>query len=248
MAPTLRPGRRRWQGLGRLTPWLLLLAGLLLVRFSKGAGFADAYALLSRPFWPGSAQREWVLSAVDAEQRARLVLLEQDNERLRGLLGLQQGGEVGRDVAAAVISRRPRDWWQQLELSRGALDGLAKDDAVLGPGGLLGRVASVTPATARVKLLTAPGHSIGVWLPRSRHHGLLVGTGTSRPELQFIIRDPDVRPGDLVSTSPASTLLPPNLPVAVVQSVDARAVPSSTAVVQLIAAPDAVDWVQVRTR
>lgn len=248
MAPTLRPGRRRWQGLGRLTPWLLLLAGLLLVRFSKGAGFADAYALLSRPFWPGSAQREWVLSAVDAEQRARLVLLEQDNERLRGLLELQQGGEVGRDVAAAVISRRPRDWWQQLELSRGALDGLAKDDAVLGPGGLLGRVASVTLATARVKLLTAPGHSIGVWLPRSRHHGLLVGTGTSRPELQFIIRDPDVRPGDLVSTSPASTLLPPNLPVAVVQSVDARAVPSSTAVVQLIAAPDAVDWVQVRTR
>ena len=248
MAPTLRPGRRRWQGLGRLTPWLLLLARLLLVRFSKGAGFADAYALLSRPFWPGSAQREWVLSAVDAEQRARLVLLEQDNERLRGLLELQQGGQVGRDVAAAVISRRPRDWWQQLELSRGALDGLAKDDAVLGPGGLLGRVASVTPATARVKLLTAPGHSIGVWLPRSRHHGLLVGTGTSRPELQFIIRDPDVRPGDLVSTSPASTLLPPNLPVAVVQSVDARAVPSSTAVVQLIAAPDAVDWVQVRTR
>ena len=248
MAPSLRPGRRRWQGIGRLTPWLLLLAGLMLVRFSKGAGFADAYALLTRPFWPGTAQREWLQAAVDVEQRARITLLEQDNERLRELLDLQQRGQAGRDVAAAVISRRPRDWWQQLELSRGSLDGLAKDDAVLGPGGLLGRVASVTPATARVKLLTAPGHSIGVWLPRSRHHGLLVGNGSSRPELRFINRDPDVRPGDLVSTSPASTLLPPNVPVAVVQSVDARAVPSSTAVVQLIAAPEAVDWVQVRTR
>ena len=75
-----------------------------------------------------------------------------------------------------------------------------------------------------------------------------MGTGASRPELRFIIRDPDVRPGDLVSTSPASTLLPPNLPVGVVQSVDALAVPSSTAVVQLIAAPEAIDWVQVRTR
>ena len=248
MAPSLRPGRRRWQGIGRLTPWLLLLAGLMLVRFSKGAGFADAYALLTRPFWPGTAQREWLQAAVDVEQRARITLLEQDNERLRELLDLQQRGQAGRDVAAAVISRRPRDWWQQLELSRGSLDGLAKDDAVLGPGGLLGRVASVTPATARVKLLTAPGHSIGVWLPRSRHHGLLVGNGSSRPELRFINRDPDVRPGDLVSTSPASTLLPPNVPVAVVQSVDARAVPSSTAVVQLIAAPEAVEWVQVRTR
>ena len=109
-------------------------------------------------------------------------------------------------------------------------------------------MASVTPATARVKLLTAPGHSIGVWLPRSRDHGLLVGTGATRPELRFIVRDPDVRPGDLVSTSPASTLLPPNLPVAVVQSVDDQAVPFATAVVQLIAAPEAIDWVQVRTR
>ena len=57
MAPTLRPGKSRWRGLGQLTPWLLLVVGLLLVRLSKGAGFSDAYALLSRPFWPGPAQR-----------------------------------------------------------------------------------------------------------------------------------------------------------------------------------------------
>jgi len=57
-----------------------------------------------------------------------------------------------------------------------------------------------------------------------------------------------VRPGDLVSTSPASTLLPPNLPVAVVQSLNVRAVPAPTALVQLIASPDAIDWVQVKVR
>ena len=55
MAPTLRPGKSRWRRLGQLTPLLLLVVGLLLVRLSKGAGFSDAYALLSRPFWPGSA-------------------------------------------------------------------------------------------------------------------------------------------------------------------------------------------------
>ena len=92
MAPTLRPGKSRWRGLGQLTPWLLLVAGLLLVRLSKGAGFSDAYALLSRPFWPGSAQREWVTAAADLEERSRLQLLEEDNRRLRGLLELQQQG------------------------------------------------------------------------------------------------------------------------------------------------------------
>ena len=92
MAPTLRPGSSRWRGLGQLTPWLLLVAGLLLVRFSKGAGFSDAYALITRPFWPGPAQRDWVSAASDLEERSRLQLLEQDNERLRGLLKLQQNG------------------------------------------------------------------------------------------------------------------------------------------------------------
>ena len=248
MAPSLRPGRQRWRGAGQLTPWILLVLGLLLVRFSKGAGFVDAYALISRPFWPGSAHREWLQTASDLEQLARLNLLEQDNRRLRQLLKLDHGGDTDGVVSAAVIARQPRGWWQQLELGKGALVGIAKDDAVLGPGGLLGRVSSVTPATARVKLLTAPGHAIGVWLPRSRRHGLLVGQGSSRPELRLIESDPDVRPGDLVSTSPASTLLPPNLPVGVVQSVKGRAIPAPTAVVQLIAAPEAIDWVQVRTR
>jgi len=248
MAPTLRPGKSRWRGLGQLTPWLLLVAGLLLVRFSKGAGFSDAYALLTRPFWPGSAQREWITAAADLEDRSRLELLEDDNRRLRGLLELQQQGSSESDVSAAVISRSPRGWWQQLELGKGSLQGLAQGDAVLGPGGLVGRIASVTPATARVKLLTAPGHEIGVWLPRSRRHGLLVGRGSSRLSLSFIDKDPNVRPGDLVATSPASTLLPPNLPVGVIQSVDERAVPAPTAVVQLIAAPEAIDWVQVQTR
>ena len=156
MAPSLLPGNSRWRGLGQTTPWLLLMAGLVIVRLSKGAGFADAYALLSSPFWPGSAQREWITAATDLEQKSRLTLLERDNERLRGLLALQQDGAADGVVSAAVISRRPRGWWQQLDLGKGGVHGIAVNDAALGPGGLLGRVSSTTPATARVKLLTAP--------------------------------------------------------------------------------------------
>ena len=248
MAPTQWPGGSRWRGFLRLWPWLLLTVAFLLVRATKGAGFADAYALLSRPFWPGPAQSEWIDAAVDLETKAAVQLLEADNRRLRALLGLQEGGKSQNDLSAAVISRSPRGWWQQLELGKGSIDGIKAGDAVMGPGGLVGQVQSVTPVTSRVKLLTAPGTEVGVWLPRSRSHGLLVGMGSSRPQLRFIEKDPSVRPGDLISTSPASTLLPANLPVGVVQSVDERAVPAPHAVVQLIAAPEAIDWVQVRRR
>ena len=247
MGSSQRPQGLKLRSIQRLWPWLVMLLALGLVRLSKGAGFADGFALLSRPFWPGSAQSEWIETAKQHEQLSRLELLQQDNARLRGLLSLDQQSS-GDWLQVAVISRTASGWWQQLLLGKGSVEGVAKDDAVVGPGGLVGRVQSVTPATSRVRLLTAPGSRIGVWLPRTQQHGLLVGLGTARPQLQFLDKDIQVRPGDLVSTSPASTLLPPNLPVAVVQSLDTRAVPAPTALVQLIAPSDAIDWVQVKVR
>ena len=77
-----------------------------MVRWSKGAGFADAYALLTRPFWPGSAQKEWIQSAQQQDDATRLQLLEVDNARLRGLLALDRQGANDR-ISAAVISRTP---------------------------------------------------------------------------------------------------------------------------------------------
>jgi rod shape-determining protein MreC len=206
----------------------------------------DAYALLSRPFWPGSAQSEWLRSAQHLQDQASLQTLQRDNERLRGMLALDRSGR-GR-VSAPVISREPGGWWQQLELGKGSVDGLRAGDPVLAPGGLIGRVSSVTPSTARVQLLTDSGSRLGVWVARVQRHGLLVGQGTARPRLQFLENDTGVRPGDVITTSPASTLVPPNLLVGVVQSVNESLAPAPDAAVQLSAPVDAVDWVQVVTR
>ncbi|MFM7313562.1 MAG: rod shape-determining protein MreC [Cyanobium sp.] len=239
----------RWPRLGlldsaqRFWPWLLLVLALVGVRLSKGAPLADLYALLSRPFWPGTAQSEWLRSARMAGDRLRVEQLDRENRRLRELLGLSTNAAAG--LPAPVISRDPSGWWQQLRIGRGSLQGVRVGDAVLAPGGLLGRVSSVTPTTAAVRLLTDPGSRVGVWLGRSRHSGLLSGIGTARPVLRFLEKDPDVRPGDVIYTSPASTLLPPNLPVGVIQTLDEGADPAPEALVQLIAPVDAVDWVQV---
>jgi rod shape-determining protein MreC len=236
----LSPGRLLLNG----WPWLLLGLLLLAIRLSKGAGFSDLYAALSRPFWPGSAQSEWLRAAQQLDQQSRLRHLEADNRRLRQLLALQQSGDAA--VPAPVIARPAAGWWQQLVLGKGSLQGIASSDVVQGPGGLLGRIASVTPTTATVLLLTDSSSRVGVWVPRTGEHGLLVGNGTARPMLRFLDRDTRARPGDLVTTSPASTLLPPNLTVGVVQRLDLQGTPAPEAVLQLSAPIDAVDWVQVR--
>jgi rod shape-determining protein MreC len=234
--PALRLPVQSW-------PWALLFLALVGVRLSKGAGFADAYALLSRPFWPGTAQREWLQSAQRLEQQTRLSQLEQDNQRLRALLDLQRSHPD--KLTAPVISREPAGWWRQLLLGAGSLRGIRPGDAVVAPGGLIGLVESVTPTTARVVLLTDTASQVGVWVARTQRHGLLTGIGASRPVLRFLEKDPQVRPGDVVVTSPASTLVPPGLSVGVIQSVDEKAVPAPVAVIQLSAPVDAVDWVQV---
>lgn len=241
------PWRRPLSSRGRQRRWTLLLAAILLllgVRLSKGALLNDAYALLSLPFWPGPAQSEWLRSAQRVEDQARLQALASDNARLRQLLGLQRASGQ-QTVSAPVISRQSGGWWQQLVIGKGALAGVRAGQPVLGPGGLIGLVASVTPATATITLLTDPSSRVGVWVSRTRHQGLLSGVGSARPLLRFLDKDPEARPGDLVVTSPASTLVPPNLPVGVIQAVDANADPAPVAVVQLIAPVQAIDWVQV---
>jgi len=227
-------------------PWLLLAAALLAVRWSKGAGLADLYALVSRPFWPGTAQAEWLRSARRVEDGARLASLEAENARLRDLVNLRQAAPTR--LTAAVIARDPAGWWQTLLLGRGSLQGVRSGQAVLAPGGLLGLVGDVTPSTARVTLLTDPSSRVGVWVGRTRHHGLLTGLGTARPVLRFLEKDPGVVAGDLVTTSPASTLVPPDLPVGVIQSVNATADPAPEAIVQLAAPVGSVDWVQLLAR
>lgn len=230
----------------RSWPWLLAIAGLVAVRLSKGAGLSDIYALLSRPFWPGTAQSEWLRSARRLEDTARISSLEAENRRLRDLIGLQQATPTR--LTAPVIAREPAGWWQTLLLGRGSLQGAREGQAVLAPGGLIGIVTSVTPTTARVTLLTDPSSRVGVWVGRTRHHGLLSGVGTARPLLRFLEKDPGAVPGDVVTTSPASTLVPPGLPVGVIQSVDADADPAPAAVVQLAAPAGSVDWVQLLVR
>ncbi len=226
--------------------WAIFLFGALLfgIRWSKGAVYLDFYSILLKPILPGTAQSEWIQEGDKIEKNIRLKLLEQDNTRLRKALSLQEFNHDKR-VSAAVISRSLGGWWQQLEINKGNIDGIEKGQTVIGPGGLIGLVDSTTPLTSRVRLLTDPGHQIGAWIDRTQTHGLLTGMGTNRPKLIFLNKNILAKIGDAVTTSPASTLLPPNLTIGIVQSVDEKALPAPFAIVQLTASPEAIDWVQV---
>ena len=226
--------------------WAIFFFGTLLfgIRWTKGAGYLDFYSFVLKPLLPGTAQKEWIQEGENIERNILLKLLEEDNNRLRKALSLKELNSEQR-ISAAVISRSSRDWWKQLEINKGSRDGVLRGQTVIGPGGLIGLVDSVTPLTARVRLLTDPGHEIGVWIYRTKQHGILTGMGTNRPKLIFLNKNSLAEVGDIVTTSPASTLLPPNLTIGIVKLVNEKALPSPYAIVQLTASPEAIDWIQI---
>jgi len=217
---------------------------LVFVRLSKGSIFKDFYYFISKPFWPGQFQKEIILKSIDQESFIKLNLLKRDNIRLRDILSLQKSTNKD-NISAAVISRKTGSWWRQIILNKGSIDGVEIGSSVVGPGGLLGRVSNTSLYTSSVTLITSPESRLGVWVDRIQINGLLVGLGNDYPSLILYSKDSDIKVGDFVSSSPASTLIPPNIPIGVVQSINETFNSQKTAKISLLAKPHVIDWVQI---
>jgi len=217
---------------------------LVFVRISKGAFYKDFYYFISKPFWPDPNQKEIVFESINQEYLIKLNLLRKDNTRLRQILSLQESSN-DEYISAAVISRKTGSWWRQIILNKGSKDGVEIGDIVIGPGGLLGRVKNTSLFTSSVTLITSPESKLGVWVDRIQINGLLVGLGDDYPSLILYSKDTDIKVGDFVSSSPASTLLPPNIPIGIVQSIDETLQSKKTAKISLLAKPHVIDWVQI---
>ena len=228
------------------TNWILfgIFIFLVFVRISKGSIYKDFYYFIAKPFWPGQFQKEIILKSKDQESSVKLNLLKQDNARLREILSLQDLSDNDK-VSAKVISRKTGSWWRQIILNKGSKDGIEIGSTVIGPGGLLGRVKETSLFTSSVTLLTSPESKVGVWVDRIQISGLLIGIGDDYPKLILYSKDVDIKVGDFVSSSPASTLLPPNIPIGIVQSIGEPFQAKKTAKISLLAKPQVIDWVQI---
>ena len=234
----------RWWHKKKNRIFFVIFLFLVFVRISKGSIYKDFYYFISKPFWPGQFQKEVILKSKDQESLIKLNLLEKDNLRLREILSLQDSSN-NEGLSAAVISRKTGSWWRQIILNKGSKDGVVVGSIVIGPGGLLGRVNNTSLFTSAVTLLTSPESKVGVWVDRIQTNGLLVGLGDDYPSLILYSKDADIKVGDFVSSSPASTLLPPNIPIGIVQSIDEPFKAKKTAKISLLAKPQLIDWVQI---
>jgi rod shape-determining protein MreC len=199
-----------------------LLAALSPLQRGVGAtvgGVAEA--------WRGWAfHRETYLDNRRLGERVRLLETElqarshraQEAERLRELLALRKAVPL-ETLAAQVVGRDGVPWFRSLTIDKGETDGVALDDAVVSPTGVVGRVFAVGPRAARVQVLLDRDGGAGVLVERSRVPGVVSGQ-VSGPEsgaddlvLNYIPERADVVVGDVVVTSGLDRLYPKGLVV-----------------------------------
>ena len=244
MIKVRRISSSRWWNNRKTWIFLLFFSLILVSRLSKSLIFRDIYYFISQPFWPGEYQHQILLKSEDKALNIKIKQLEMDNLRLRQILNLKNTAEDNK-VSSSVISRNIGSWWHKIVLNKGLRDGVKSGDAVIGPGGLIGIIKDSSKFTSSVQLLTSPGSKVGVWIQRNNLHGLLIGVGTNTPQLSFYSKDADIKVGDYILSSPASTLLPPNIPIGIIQSIANESQPNGIANIQLTANPAAIDWVQI---
>ncbi len=222
----------------------LALGSAWLIRQTQGSLVYEVYRGLASPFVNEAAQPVAPKDARTLELEQRVAELQSQNRQLQGLLDYVEKAP-SQGLVAPVIGRSADHWWQQITLGRGRQDGIQVGAIVSGEGGIVGRVVQVTPNTSRVLLISDPTSQLGVTISRSRNMGYIRGQAANRVVMEFFDKVPDVRPGDVVSTSSYSQLFPAGLPVGIVESVNLNKSPAPEAVVELSAPISRLEWVIV---
>ncbi len=153
--------------------------------------------------------------------------IKKENQNLTDMLSLSR--TIKREgVGARVIASNVMAEFKTVELDRGLNSGIRKNMAVIGAGGLVGRIGRVAANEATVLLISDPNSSGDVFIQRSNARALLVGASQgveARPfyslsRLEYLRKASDVMDGDVVVTSGLDRVFPPGVPVGTVHSVE----------------------------
>lgn len=179
-------------------------------------GFFDEYVAL---VGIKAAHRELLDRARTLEaENSRLLEIESENERLRGLLGVSERTGL-RGVAAQVVGRDATNWVQTVTLNRGANDGIARGMPVVVGDGVVGHVVTVSPSTSIVLLMTDHSSGIDAIVQGSRARGVVEGMGQELCRWRFVLREVEVKIGDRVITSGLDSIYPKGLLLGVVTEI-----------------------------
>ncbi len=150
--------------------------------------------------------------------------LLKENVRLREMLEIKKRNEDFRfSEPCDVASRNANDLYGGFTVRKGKNSGLSLNDPVVTSIGLVGRVTSIADNYAKVTTIISPQVNVGVYTTRTKTTGVIENDVSSAEKelclMSNIVKDADIKEGDIVFTSGKSGLFPADLPVGTVTEV-----------------------------
>jgi rod shape-determining protein MreC len=165
-------------------------------------------------------QNQDLQKTIDRLRLEQASLLEdaKQGKRLQTLMDFQQK-YVYKTLAAQAIGTSGSDLSRIFYIDKGSSDGLQPDMAVITPDGIVGKVREVFPHSSQVLAINDPTSGAGVILETTRLRGILRGNAQGRPQIEGILSDQRIQPGEKVFTAGGDQIFPRGLPVGVVEKV-----------------------------
>lgn len=159
------------------------------------------------------------------QQNRDVASYREENERLLALLDLRESLSEYSTVAAKVISYSGNNWYEKIEINKGAVNGLSEGNAVITPEGIVGKITQVGPNYSVVTTILDPSSAVGIRVVRTGGMGLIEGDAElvkdSLCKLSFLDRDTPLIIGDVAQTSGTGGVYPAGFAVGSVMSVSA---------------------------
>jgi hypothetical protein len=163
-------------------------------------------------------------AGLGGEDRRKIQVLREENERLRDVLELKKE-RWPRAIIAHVAGRDPQRWFQEIVLDKGKEDGLEIDGPVLadvdGREALVGRIVEASAHVSKVMLLQDSLSAVAATVAGERgEDGVVEGTNGHDLILKFLDRASQVKIGDLVTTSGLGKAFPPGVSIGWVEDIE----------------------------
>jgi rod shape-determining protein MreC len=153
-----------------------------------------------------------------------------ENDRLRRELELKPRLKY-QSVSAEIVSRETQAWFKVVTIDKGSIDGIRKNNPVVTPDGLVGRVVAVGPNASKIQLITDEHAGAGGRLVSSGAAGEIKGRGDGTCRFKNISSIEDVKDDEAILTSGLDRIYPAGILIGMVQPRNPNAGPGPQEIV-----------------
>jgi rod shape-determining protein MreC len=159
------------------------------------------------------------------EMKAKTLLLQdldRENKLLRNALNFRSRYFSSRLIPAEIIGRSSTNWFEMIDINRGAADNIVNDMAVINEEGLVGRIFEVSQFSSKVLLISDPTFAVSVIDAETGDMAIASGNSIGPLSIKYMPANAQIKVGDRIVTSGMSEIFPKGILVGIVRNMNKK--------------------------